>query len=94
VVRQEAVHIVRGGSPRSIPEVARQATQRLGLGALLRRVGDSGEQVAIHLVDGSRHDGVLERVGEDFVELRDGTGRTDLVALASLAAVSSRDAHL
>ena len=45
----------------------------------------------LHLADGAVHDGVLRRVGADFVEVRVGDGRTVLVAFANLAAVQSRD---
>ena len=52
---------------------------------------EGGERCVLHLVDGSRHDGVLQRVGADFVEVV-GAGRpVVLVATDGLAAVQSRD---
>ena len=46
----------------------------------------------LHLVDGSRLDGMLRRVGDDFVEALVGERRRRLVLVAfTLAAVQSRD---
>jgi hypothetical protein len=59
--------------------------------AALRRLSDSAEPCSLHLVDGRRHDGVLLRVGGDFVEVSTGeAGRVVLVAFSQLAAVQSR----
>ena len=91
VVRLDAIMSVRGGSDRAVPELAWPASARLGLGAALRRLSDTAEPCSLHLVDGRRHDGVLLRVGADFVELTAGeAGRVVLVALHHLAAVQSR----
>ena len=62
---------------------------RLGLGSALRRIADEGERCLVHLVDGSRHDVVLTRVGKDFVEGTTAGGRAALVAFSGLAAVQS-----
>lgn len=91
VVSLAAVTMLRDGSGRSVPEVAWSPVTRLGLGSALRRVADAGERCVLHLVDGSRHEATLGRVGADFVEARDGAGQTVLVAFAALAAVQSRD---
>jgi hypothetical protein len=90
VVRLAAVLAVDGGSPRSVPEVAWSPVSRLGLGSALRRVADSGQPCRVHATDGTVRDGVLTRVGADFVEATTGEGRTMLLALASVAAVQSR----
>jgi hypothetical protein len=91
VVRLGAVTAVHGASDRSVPAVAWSAVAKLGLGSALRRLSDSGETCALHLVDGRRHDGVLLRVGQDFVEVVTGeAGRVVLVSLDLLAAVQSR----
>jgi hypothetical protein len=91
VVRLDAVAGVHGASERAVPEVAWPASARLGLGAALRRLADSGEPCSVHRTDGRRHDGTLARVGADFVELASGTGgRLVLVALAHVSAVQSR----
>ena len=91
MVRLEAVGAVHGASERAHPEVAWSPVARLGLGAALRRLSDQAEPCSLHLVDGRRHDGVLLRVGEDFVEIATGTaGRLVLVAFRLIAAVQSR----
>jgi hypothetical protein len=93
VVRLDAVGAVHGGSDRAVPELAWPPVARLGLGAALRRLADTAEPCSLHLVDGRRHDGVLLRVGADFVEVATGeTGRVLLVAFSVLAAVQSRRA--
>jgi hypothetical protein len=91
VVRLDAVAAVHGASDRAVPELAWPPGARLGLGAALRRLADSAEPCSLHLVDGSRRDGILLRVGADFVEVRTGeAGRVVLVSLSRLAAVRSR----
>jgi hypothetical protein len=91
VVRLDAVAALHGGSDRAVPELAWPAVARLGLAAALRRLADSAEPCSLHLVDGHRHDGVLLRVGADFVEVAIGeAGRLVLVAFGVLAAVQSR----
>lgn len=93
VVRTDAVLRVRGASDRSVPEVAWSPATRLGLGSALRRVADAGEPCVLRLVDGSRHEVLLRRVGADFVEVtagEAGAGRLELVPFAALAAVQRR----
>ncbi|MCA1481579.1 hypothetical protein, partial [Bradyrhizobium sp. NBAIM08] len=41
------------------------ADTRLGLGSALRRVAETGRRCVLHRLDGTRHDGVLRRVGAD-----------------------------
>jgi hypothetical protein len=91
VVRLAAVQAVQGASGRSLPEVAWPAVARLGLGSALRRLAEAAERCVLHLVDGSRYEGVLVRVGRDFAEASTGEGRPVLVALSALAAVQSRE---
>ncbi len=91
VVRTDSITACHGASDRAVPEVAWSAVAQLGLGSALRRLADSGEPCLLHLADGRRHDGVLHRVGQDFVEVRTGeAGRVVLVAFHLLAAVQSR----
>ena len=90
IVSTEAISVVHGASPRSVPEVAWSPVTRLGLGSALRRLADAGERCLIHLVEGGRHDVVLTRVGKDFVEGTDDGGRTRLVSFSVLSAVQSR----
>ncbi len=91
VVPLTSVTGVRGASPRSVPEVAWSPVARLGLGAALRRIADTGADCVVHLTDGRRIDGTLQRVGADFVEVRTPVGESVLVPFAALAAAQSRD---
>lgn len=86
-----AVQSVAGAGDRSVPEVAWPRTATLGLAAPLRRLGETEQRCVLHLLDGERLEGTLERVGADFVEARDVTARLALVAFGSLVAVQSRD---
>ena len=91
VISLAAVLTVEGASDRSVPAVARSPLARLGLASALRRIAEAGEPCLLHLRDGSRHDGVLGRVGADFCELAEAGGRrTVLVAFSALAAAQSR----
>jgi hypothetical protein len=91
VVRLAAVLAVQGASARAVPEVAWSPLTRLGLGSALRRVADSGETCVAHLVDGTQHEVVLVRVGQDFAEARGVGGQELLVPFTALAAVQRRD---
>jgi hypothetical protein len=92
VVRLPAVAALDGASDRAVPEVAWPAVARLGVGSALRRLADAGERCVLHRLDGGRHDGVLRRVGLDFVEVLEGDPpRVTLVALTALAAIQSRE---
>jgi hypothetical protein len=91
IVRTDAIGVVHAASPRSVPEVAWSPVTRLGLGSALRRVADAGERCLVHLVDGGRHDVVLTRVGQDFVEGTAASGRPVLVPFVAIAAVQSQN---
>ena len=91
VVHTAAIRRIEGASVRSVPEVAWSPLTRLSLGSALRRIAEAGEECVLRLVDGTRHDGVLRRVGADFCELVEGEDRrTVLVAFTALAAAQSR----
>jgi hypothetical protein len=90
IAASSAVATVRGAAERSVPEVAWSPLTKLGLGSALRRLANSGERCVVHLRDGSAHDGVLRRVGADFVELCGAGDRVVLVGFEVLAAVQSR----
>lgn len=90
VVPTGAVASVGGASARSVPEVAWSPVTRLGFGSALRRLSEAGERCLVHRTDGSRHEGVVRRVGADFAEIELTPGRVELVAFAALAAVQSR----
>ena len=89
IVRTEAIAVVHGASSRSVPEVAWSPVTRLGLGSALRRLADAGEHCLVHLLGGGRHDVVLTRVGQDFVEGANDSGRAILVPFSGLSAVQS-----
>ncbi len=82
---------VRGASGRSIPEVAWSPVDRLGLRAALRRLSDAAARCVLHLVDGTRQEAYVARVGADFLEAGDGSGAQLLVRYDALVAVQSRD---
>lgn len=88
VVCQAAVTVVTGASERAVPEVAWSPLARLGLGSVLRGLGESGERCVVHLGDGTSLDGVPRRVGADFVELETPVRRL-LIAFDGIAAVQS-----
>jgi len=90
IVREPALTMVAGVSERAVPAVAWEAVARLGISSALRRLAESGERCILHLLDGSRQEGELRRVGADFVEVYD-AGRLSLVAFAALAAVQRRE---
>ena len=93
VVPFSAVGAVEGASDRAVPEVAWSPVSRLGLGSALRRLADAQERCVVRRTDGAVHDGVLHRVGQDFVEVLEGeasSARITLVAFSGLAAVQSR----
>ena len=91
VVNVDGVARVLGASERSVPEVAWSPVAKLGLGSALRRIAEAGDRCVLHLADGARHEAVLRRVGADFVEVRVGEGRVELVPFSALVAVQSRD---
>jgi hypothetical protein len=91
IVALAAIGAVHGASERSVPEVAWSPLTRLGLGAALRRLAETGQRCVLHLRDGSARDGVIRRVGGDFVELRAAGDRSVLVGFDALAAAQSRD---
>ncbi len=89
IVRIASVVALSGGSDRAVAELAWPPVARLGLGSALRRLADSGDRCLLHCVDGQRYDAVVGRVGRDFAEVTDVSGRGVLVAFEALAAVQS-----
>jgi hypothetical protein len=62
-------------------------TGRLGFASALRRLAASGEPCRVVLLDGTRYDARVVRVGKDFVELVDGDPPdSTLVRLTAIAA--------
>lgn len=91
IVALPAVGAVHGAAQRSVPEMAWSPLSRLGLGAALRRLAESGHRCVLHLRDGATRDGVVRRVGADFAELRVAGDRSVLVGFDALAAAQSRE---
>lgn len=90
VINLAAVTSVEGASVRSVPEVAWSPLTRLGLGSALRAIAESGERCLLHQRNGSRYDGTLRRVGQDFCELVEGERRRMvLIPFSGLAAAQS-----
>lgn len=87
-----AVETASGLSERAVPEVAWSPLSRLGLGSALRRLADDGTACTLALRSGLRIEGVLGRVGRDFVEVRcsGDPPRVRLMSTRALAAVGSR----
>lgn len=88
VVSAPAVLTVHSTERRSeVPTAVRSA---LGWGHVLRALRDAGEDVRVHLVDGMSRDGSVGVVGQDFVRLRHGSGRDQIVPFDAIAVVSGR----
>jgi len=92
IVALAALTGVVGASERSVPEVAWSPLTRLTLGSALRRLAEAGERCVLHRRDGSRLEGVVRRVGADFAELREPSGRLVLVPFTALAAAQGEEA--
>ena len=69
IVRLAALTAARGLSPRAVPEASRRVTARLGWGAVLRSLAEDRRPVLVLGVDGHRRQGLVRRVGADFLEL-------------------------
>ena len=62
----------------------------LGWGHVFRALREAGEEIRVRLVDGSVRDGAVVVSGRDFVRLRSGSGRDQVVPFESIAVVSGR----
>lgn len=74
---------------RAVHEEARSVLARLRIGSVLRRLGEERRDCVAHLLDGSRVEGPIGRVGGDFVEVGAAHG-VQVVPLAALAAVTAQ----
>lgn len=90
VVRLAAVDQVRGASDRSVPEAAWSPVAKLGFGSVLRHLSEGHASCLLVLVDGTRHETHIQRVGHDFVETSVGASATALFPLTGIAAVQER----
>ncbi len=93
LVPVDAVASAEGLSDRAVPEVAWSALARLGVGSALRRLADNATRCVVFTRRGDRHEVLLTRVGQDFVEAETVGDRPRrlLLALASVGAVQSRE---
>lgn len=69
---------------------------RVATGAVtfVQRLGGAvGQRLRVTVIGGSRHDGVLRRIGRDFLHVEDDSGRDVLVALTAVAAVAGLTAR-
>lgn len=73
-------------SRRAAPLTA--VASRLGLPHALRMCQRDGDRVRLHRVDSSQCVGTVQRVGRDFVDIRDDSGRLMVVPLSAVAALS------
>jgi small nuclear ribonucleoprotein (snRNP)-like protein len=81
---------IAGLGPRAVPDPARPVSARLSLRSVLRRLAEDGQPCALHLRGGRMVQGVLVRIGADFVDLRPGdTGVPVCVPLAAVAVVQT-----
>ena len=90
VVPLRHVVAVHAASQRSVPELAWSPVSRLGLRSALRRLADSAVQCQLCLVDGSRAEARVVRVGADFIEVATAGEELVLVRLDAVVALRSR----
>lgn len=92
LVRTEAITTLRGLGARAVSDAALPVTARLSLRSALRALASRRERCLVQLVDDTRLEGVLGRVGKDFVEVLAGDARgagddPELVPFRALVAV-------
>jgi hypothetical protein len=94
LVRHAALAVVRGVTGRAVPDEALGVVRRLPLRSVLRRLADADTGCLFHLLDGTRAEGRILRLGADFAEVRlegaSDPASYDVVPLTSLAAVQTR----
>jgi len=96
-LRSDAMdHVVSDAAVMAVHEAERRADattavgEALGWGHVFRALRESGEEIRVRLVDGSVRDGTVVVAGRDFVRLRAGSGRDQVVPLDAIAVVSGR----
>jgi hypothetical protein len=78
---------VRGLSPQARPEPLRPVTGRLGMGSILREVGEEEDTVTLVRADGELRRGRIGRVGADFLELVIDSAIVEVVPFSAVSAV-------
>jgi len=89
-------HIVSAAAVMAVHETERRADtstavgEAMGWGHVFRALREAGEDIRLRLVDGTVRDGSVVVAGRDFVRLRAGSGRDQVVPFAAIAVVSGR----
>lgn len=93
LVLADAVTLVVGAAPASVPTRALPTVQRLSPASPLRRLAEEYLPVVLHTTDAATHRGRVGRVGADFVELGPENGLANgppmLIPWTALSAVQS-----
>ncbi len=88
VVSAAAVMTVQSSERRA--DAATNVGDALGWGHVFRALREAGEEIRVRLVDGTVRDGSVVVAGRDFVRLRTGSGRDQVVPFEAIAVVSGR----
>lgn len=88
VVNAAAVMAVHSSEQRA--EASTAVGEALGWGYVFRALRESGEEIRVRLLDGTVRDGSVVVAGRDFVRLRTGSGRDQMVPFDAIAVVSGR----
>ncbi|WP_332667926.1 hypothetical protein [Aeromicrobium sp.] len=88
VVSSAAVMAVHSSERRADDSTA--VGDALGWGHVFRALREAGEEIRVRLVDGTVRDGSVVVAGRDFVRLRAGSGRDQVLPFDGIAVVSGR----
>ncbi len=89
-------HVVNAAAVMAIHSSERRADsstavgEALGWGQVFRALREAGEEVRVRLVDGTVREGGVVVAGRDFVRLRAGSGRDQVLPFDAIAVVSGR----
>ena len=89
-------HVVNASAVMAVHSSERRADAVTAVGAALgwshvfRALREAGEEVRVRLVDGAVRDGSVVVAGRDFVRLRAGSGRDQMVPFDAISVVSGR----
>jgi hypothetical protein len=88
VVSVAAVMAVHDAERRA--DVTTAVGEAMGWGHVFRALREACEEIRVRLVDGTVQDGSVVVAGRDFVRLRAGSGRDQVVPFDAIAVVSGR----
>lgn len=89
-------HVVNAAAVMAVHSSERRADavtavgEALGWGHVFRALRAVGEEIRVRLVDGTVRDGAVAVAGRDFVRLRAGSGRDQVLPFDGIAVVSGR----